>query len=93
MTTTLTLDDEGRITLPDAIKRAFGIKPGTPLRAEVTAGRIELVKDCLDDVPEVTELTADGLLKIPAGLSLTREEIISAIKADREQRSTKVSGQ
>lgn len=92
MTTTLTLDTDGRITLPDAIKRAFGIQPGTPLRAEVSLGRLELVTDS-DDLPEVTELAADGSLSLPPGVCVTSEQIVGAIKAGREQRMSKLAGQ
>lgn len=92
MTTTLTLDTDGRITLPDAIKRAFGIQPGTPLRAEVSLGRLELVTDP-DDFPEVTELAADGSLCLPPGVRVTSEQIVGAIKAGREQRMNKLAGQ
>ena len=92
MTTTLTLDTEGRITLPDAIKRAFGIQPGTPLRAEVTLGRMELVTDSSDDLPEVTELAADGCLLLPPGMCVTSGQIVDAIKAGREERSMKLVG-
>jgi bifunctional DNA-binding transcriptional regulator/antitoxin component of YhaV-PrlF toxin-antitoxin module len=92
MTTTLTLDADGRITLPEAIKRAFGIQPGTPLRAEVTLGRLELVTDSRDDLPEVTELNADGFLRLPPGVRITAGQIVDAIKSGREQRSTKLAG-
>lgn len=84
MTTTLTLDAEGRITLPEAVQRAFGIQPGTPLRAEVSWGRLELVTD-FDDFPEVTEIAADGRLCLPPGVRVTSEQIVCAIKAGREQ--------
>ena len=45
LTATLTIDAAGQINLPDAFKRVFGVEPGVRLRAEVTADRIELVKD------------------------------------------------
>lgn len=45
MTATITMDEAGQITLPAALKRAFGAVPGARLRAEVTAGRIEIVSE------------------------------------------------
>ena len=51
MTATITIDDDGQINLPEAVKRIFGAEPGVRLRAEVTADRIEIVKD----IPVVTE--------------------------------------
>lgn len=93
MTTTLTLDAEGRITLPEAIKRALGVQPGTALRAEVSLGHLELVTDSSDELPEVTELTAEGCLRLPPGVCITSGQIVDAIKAGREQRNMKLAGQ
>jgi bifunctional DNA-binding transcriptional regulator/antitoxin component of YhaV-PrlF toxin-antitoxin module len=62
MTATLTLDDQGRITLPEAIKRAFGIRPGAVLRAEVSRGRLQIE----GDLPVITEgVLEDGMLVLP----------------------------
>lgn len=62
MTATITIDEAGQIQLPGGVKRVFGAKPGTRLRAEVTADRIEIVKD----VPEVTEgVLENGVLVLP----------------------------
>jgi|GEM_PF-3393402 len=43
MTATLTLDDAGRLLLPDAALRLLGVKPGERLRADVTPNRIEIL--------------------------------------------------
>lgn len=62
MTATLTIDEAGRIELPEALKRVFGAQPGSRLRAEVTEDRIEILKD----VPEITEgVMVDGMLLLP----------------------------
>ncbi len=66
MTATLTLDEDGRLTLPDPIKRVFGIKPGVPLRAEVSEGRLEILCDDEPDLVSVDQLVeADGALFLP----------------------------
>ncbi len=92
MTATLTLDTEGRITLPDAVKRALGIQPGTPLRAEVSYDRLELVTDACGNVPEITELTEEGSLRLPPGVRVTTRQIVEAINTGREQRIRKLAG-
>lgn len=77
------MDDDGRLTLPEPIKRVFGIKPGVPLRAEVSEGRMEIV---CDDEPEwvsVDQLVeADGALFLPKrGIPL---DVAAEIRRDRD---------
>ena len=91
MTATLTVNEDGGITLPESIIRVLGLKPGNSLRAEVSRDRLEIVKDGADDVPEVTEVTADGVLVLPAGVMVSAVQIVNAIKAGREERMRKLS--
>ncbi len=80
MTATLTIDDAGQINLPEALRRVFGAEPGVCVRAEVTSGRIEIVKD----IPEVTQTTrsASGRLVLaPTGIAV---DVARAIREDRE---------
>src|SRR5476649_2157203 len=79
MTATLTLDEDGQIHLPEDLKRAFGAAPGVRVRAEVTANRIEIVKD----MPVVTETS-----RSPSGrLVLARTgQAVDAAQAVREER-------
>ena len=79
MTATLTIDDAGQIQLPEDAQRIFGAEPGVRLRAEVTADRIEIVKD----TPVVTETTrspSGRLVLAPTGIGM------DAGKAVREER-------
>lgn len=80
MTATLTIDEAGQINLPDAMKRVFGVEPGVRLRAEVTAGRIEIVKD----IPSVTEgVLENGVLVLPRlGIKI---DAGAAIRAERDE--------
>lgn len=92
MTTTLTLDNSGRLLLPAPILRVLGVQPGVEMKVEVTPGRIELFNDQEDDVPVITELSPDGTLQFPAGMKLpSAEKIVAAIKSDREDRIAKLS--
>lgn len=84
MTATLTIDGSGQINLPEALKRVFGVEPGARLRADVTPGRIELVKE----VPEVTEgVLADGVLLLPKlGIQM---DAGAAIRAERDEQAVR----
>lgn len=91
MMATLTLDNSGRLLLPAPILRVLGMQPGVELKVEVTPGRIELLTDSEDDVPLITELSPDGTLLFPAGVSApSAEKIVAAIKAERESRIDKL---
>lgn len=91
MTATLTLDEAGRLVLPEAALRVLGIAPGTAVQAEVTADRIEILPDDGEDLPVITELevTPEGRLVLPkTGVKM---DTVAAIKADREARIRKLS--
>ena len=45
MTATLIINQDGMIELPEEVRLMFGAKAGLKIRAEVSADRIELVKD------------------------------------------------
>ena len=44
MNATLTINRDGQIDLPEAVRRLFGAEAGSTIKAEVSAGRIEIVK-------------------------------------------------
>ncbi len=79
MTATFTLDEAGRIILPEALGRVFGAEPGLRLRAEVTPDRIEIVKD----VPVITEgVLENGVLVLPKlGIPM---DAAAAVRAERD---------
>ncbi len=82
MTATLIIDDAGQIHLPESLQRVFGVEPGVRLRAEVTADRIEIVKD----IPEVTAGEMEnGVLVLPKlGVKM---DVAAAIRADRDEQA------
>ena len=83
------MDAEGRLILPEPIKRVFGIKPGVPLRAEVGEGRMEIELESAP--PLVTTFRKDGLPDIPDELiSGSPTKIVEAIRLGREDRVTKL---
>lgn len=82
MTATFTIDEAGQINLPEALARVFGAEPGVRLRAEVTADRIEIVKD----IPVVTEgVFENGVLVLPR-LDI-KMDAGAAIRADRDEQA------
>ncbi len=82
MTATFTIDKAGEIHLPESLQRIFGVAPGVRLRAEVTADRIEIVKD----IPEVTQgVLENGVLILPKlGIPMNAA---AAVRADREEQA------
>jgi bifunctional DNA-binding transcriptional regulator/antitoxin component of YhaV-PrlF toxin-antitoxin module len=90
MTATLTLDNSGRLLLPAPILRVLGMQPGVEMNVEVTPGRIELLAAKENELPLISELSPDGTLMFPAGITPpSAEKIVAAIKADRENRIDK----
>ena len=90
MTATLTLDESGRLILPEYAVQVFGLKPGDAVQAEVTRHSIELLDTEPEDAPLITEFTAEGLPIISASVR-SRLSIIDAIKADRAGRDRKIA--
>ena len=82
MTATLTVDEAGRLLLPQAVVQMLGVKPGAVLTAEVTRDRIELIKN-VEDVPVMTEVVMkDGLLVLaPTGIPV---DAAAAVRAERD---------
>ncbi|MBK8039922.1 MAG: AbrB/MazE/SpoVT family DNA-binding domain-containing protein [Verrucomicrobiaceae bacterium] len=84
MTATLTIDESGQITLPETLRRVFGGQPGARVRAEVTADRIEIVKEV--PLAEATAISASGRVVLaPTGM------VMDAGKAVREEREALVN--
>jgi bifunctional DNA-binding transcriptional regulator/antitoxin component of YhaV-PrlF toxin-antitoxin module len=82
MTATLTIDAAGQITLPEALKRVFGAEPGDRLRAEVSADRIEIVRE----IPVVSEgVLEKGVLVLPRlGVKM---DVAAAVRAERDEQA------
>ena len=77
---TLKADDRRRIQIPDA-------EPGQVFAYEVSGNvvKLTLLKPVEDDVPVVKLVKgAEGLYRLPAGITLSREDIRAAIRADRD---------
>lgn len=91
MTATLILDEAGRLVLPVEAVQALEMQPGEEVKVEVTRHGIALYRDVDEDVPEVTELTPDGLIKVPERVGpIADAVIVAAIKAGRDERDRRI---
>jgi bifunctional DNA-binding transcriptional regulator/antitoxin component of YhaV-PrlF toxin-antitoxin module len=81
MTATITIDEAGQILLPEAVKHIFGAEPGARLLAEVTADRIEIVKD-IPVVSETTRSSSGRLVLAPTGIVTN---VAKAIRQERDE--------
>ncbi len=81
VTAIFTVDDNGQIILPEALKRIFDAEPGARLRAEVTSDRIEIVKE-LPVAVETTRSSSGRLVLAPTGVSV---DTARAIRESRDE--------
>jgi AbrB family looped-hinge helix DNA binding protein len=86
MSITITLGKAGRLVVPKAIRTDLGLREGTRLRLEVTAGKFEAVPEPDD----VRILMKDGLPVITRGPKRKPGETVKAIKADRDLRAAAI---
>lgn len=68
MTATLVMNEIGQIELPEAVKRVFGAEPGVRLRAEVSAERIEIIKETSPLATATTRSASGRLVLAPTGV-------------------------
>lgn len=67
MTATLTLDENGRLFLPEAVCRALGMKAGEKVTAEVSSDRIEITKEVPSQV-QTTRSASGRVVVSPSGI-------------------------
>jgi antitoxin component of MazEF toxin-antitoxin module len=89
MTTTLTLDASGGLFLPAELLADAHLNEGTAVEVDVAADRI-LVKPVFPE-QECRLVEEDGMLVIEGGPPLSAEDVIGAIKADREERDERIA--
>ena len=84
--TTITMDRQGRVVIPKAIREEAGIAPGTPLSVVVRDGRIEISPV----YPEVRLVTRDGWTvaeRVTPGPALTSDLVRKTLTDLREGRT------
>lgn len=86
MSITITLGKAGRLVVPKAIRESLGLREGTRLRLESSAGKFEAI-------PEADDLQIqmrDGFPVIRGGRSRKKGDIVKALEAGREERADRI---
>ena len=89
MTTTLTLDASGGLFLPAELLADAHLNEGAVVEVDVAADRI-LVKPAVPE-RQVRLVEKNGRLVFEGGPPLTDDDVIRAIKADREERDATIA--
>ena len=90
MNTTLTLDPSGGLFLPAELLADAHLNKGATVEVDVTADQI-VVKPVVPE-QEARLVEKDGMLIFEGGPPLSDEDVIRAIKADREERTDRILG-
>ncbi len=80
MDVTITLGKAGRLVVPKVIRESLGLREGTRLRLQVSAGKFEAVPEA----GNVQIQMKDGFPVILGGAPREEGGTVRAIKADRE---------
>jgi bifunctional DNA-binding transcriptional regulator/antitoxin component of YhaV-PrlF toxin-antitoxin module len=83
MTATLTLDEAGRLVLPDAALLLLGMKPGERLRADVTPNRIEILPAAAAGTDDQRELFARRFTPLATVPDRNLGEVVSENRGER----------
>jgi AbrB family looped-hinge helix DNA binding protein len=86
MTITTTLGKAGRLVVPKPIRESLGLREGSRLRLEASAGKFEAIPEA-DDVQIQIR---NGLPVITGGAPRGKGDIVRAIKAGREERTDRI---
>ncbi len=87
MKTTIVLGKAGRLVVPKFIRECMGLREGSRLRIEVSAGKIEAT-------PEPDDVRIDlrsGFPLIKGGPARRKGDIVRAIKAGRASRDERLA--
>jgi bifunctional DNA-binding transcriptional regulator/antitoxin component of YhaV-PrlF toxin-antitoxin module len=79
MNATLSLDEEGRLVLPNTALRVLGIKPGDEIRADVSPNRIDI---CPEPPVMAHGMIENGVLVM--GRQQIRMDAAAAVRAERD---------
>jgi AbrB family looped-hinge helix DNA binding protein len=86
MSITITLGKAGRLVVPKAIRESLGLREGTRLRLESSAGKFEAIPE-----PDDVQISVrDGFPVISGGRPRKKGDIVKAIKAGREERTDRI---
>jgi AbrB family looped-hinge helix DNA binding protein len=86
MTITTILGKAGRLVVPKPIRESLGLREGSRLRLEASAGKFEATPEADDVQIDIR----DGLPVIRGGKARKKGDIVQAIKAGREERTDRI---
>ncbi|MCB1237349.1 MAG: hypothetical protein KDM91_19955 [Verrucomicrobiae bacterium] len=80
MEATLTIDEAGRINLPESARRVFGAEVGCTVRAEINRDHIEIFRDAFE-ASDTMRSPVGRLVLAPSGMAM---DSASAVRAERD---------
>jgi AbrB family looped-hinge helix DNA binding protein len=85
-----TIDEAGRVVLPEAIREAAGLSPGMDVEVRLSDGKIEIELEISDETLPVKLVRRPGGLLVAVPLvdvePLTTEDVQRTLDALREER-------
>ena len=95
MSMTVTMNEAGLVALPESVLAMFGIKGARQIEIDVQDDGVKLrLAPCAaedDDVPVARVEYRDGFPVIVGTTRLTDEDVVRAIKAERDDRDAKLA--
>ncbi len=94
MSITVTMNEAGLLELPESVRRHFKMKGPARLELEMDNDSITLRPEpgWVDDVPVARVEYRNGFPVIVGAPPVTSEQIVAAIKADRDERDEHLAG-
>lgn len=89
MKATATIDNEGRMKIPRKVKERLNLQPGSKVSLVIEDGVTTLATT---EVPLAKLVMKDGVLMVdfPQNAPISDDDVISAIKADRNDREDRI---
>ena len=89
MSMTVTMNESGLVAVPESVRKRFGIKGPAQVKLDLETDGVRLrfpSAQGYDDVPVARVEVRDGFPVIVGTPPLSDEEVVRAIKADRDDR-------
>ena len=87
MSMTVTMNESGLVAVPESVRARFGIKGPAQVELDVETDGVRLrFPSAQDDVPVARVEVRDGFPVIVGTPPLSDEDVVRAIKADRDDR-------
>jgi bifunctional DNA-binding transcriptional regulator/antitoxin component of YhaV-PrlF toxin-antitoxin module len=93
MSMTITMNEAGRLTLPESVRRMFGLSGDQQIELDVQDDGVKLRFEhpAATEVPVGRIETRNGRRVIVPPITVTSQDIVKAIQADRNERADKLA--